>query len=152
MGVNALRAALAAHKIAFIDTMVFAYLLDEHAVYADVAEVILAAVEGGSLYGVTSALTLAELLTGPACAGNLQAMRDYEIYLTNFPNLVILPIDKSLARSIAQTRAATGLRLPDVVQLATASVAGADVIIGNDKQWQGKVGDRTYLMLDDFCR
>jgi predicted nucleic acid-binding protein len=150
MGIDALRTALAAHKIAFVDTMVFAYLLDEHAVYADLAEVVLAAVESGSLCGVTSALTLAELLTGPARMGNLQAMREYELYLTNFPNLTIVPVDTALARSIAQTRAATGMRMPDAVQIAAASFAGVDVIIGNDKQWRGKVGSRTYLILDDF--
>jgi predicted nucleic acid-binding protein len=150
MGVDVLRTALATHKIAFIDTMVFAYLLGEHAVYADLAEAVVATVEHGSLHGVTSALTLAEILTGPARVGNLKALREYEIYLTNFPNLTILPVDATLARPIAQVRATTGLRMPDAVQIATAAAAGADLIVGNDKQWRGKIGSCTFLVLDDF--
>ena len=150
MGVEGLRRALAAHQRVFLDTMVLAYLLDEHPIYADLAEAVMTLVEEGSLSAVTSALTLAEILTGPAKAGNIQALRDYELYVTHFPNLAIWPVDAALARQVAQVRAATGLRTPDAVQLAVAASAGVDAIVGNDRSWRNKVGDTALYLLDDF--
>jgi predicted nucleic acid-binding protein len=47
-------------------------------------------------------------------------------------------------------RAATGLRTPDAIQIALATVAGVDAMIGNDKAWAGKTGAIDYLMLQSF--
>lgn len=150
MDLTALTVALAAHRTVFVDTMVFVYLLDNHPVYAAPAAAALGAIERGAPAGVTSMLTLAELLTGPARAGNLTALRDYELYLTNFPHLQLHPFDAAVARKVALLRAATGLRTPDAIQLATATVAGATAIVGNDKGWQGKTGALALLLLDDY--
>lgn len=150
MGVAALAAALASHSIVFVDTMVLVYLLENHPVYGDLAATVMDTIEQGDVTGVTSVLTLAELLTGPAQAGNLTALRDYELYLTNFPNLTLRPIDADVARKIATVRAATGLRTPDAIQLATAELAGATAIVGNDKQWKGRTGALDLLLLDAF--
>lgn len=150
MGVAALAAALTTHPIVFVDTMVIVYLLENHPVYADVAATVMNTIEQGVVTGVTSMLTLAELLTGPALAGNLTALRDYELYLTNFPNLTLHPIDADVARKVATVRAATGLRTPDAIQLATAELAGATAIVGNDKGWKGKTGALDLLLLDAF--
>lgn len=107
-------------------------------------------IEQGAVTGVTSVLTLAELLTGPARAGNITALRDYELYLTNFPNLTLRPLDTEIARKVATVRAATGLRTPDAIQLATAELAGATAIVGNDKGWKGKTGALGLLLLHDY--
>ena len=42
----------------------------------------------------------------------------YNLYLTHFPNLRLVPLDADLARETALVRAATGLRTPDAVQVA----------------------------------
>jgi predicted nucleic acid-binding protein len=125
-------------------------LLDEHPRYVDFAMVLFDAIEQGQLRGVTSMLTLAELLTAPAQQANLQALRDYELYLTNFPNLQLTPLEAEVARTTATVRAATRLKLPDALQIATALTAGADAIISNDHQWRTKFSQPTLLLLDDF--
>jgi predicted nucleic acid-binding protein len=150
MGVAELQQTLAAYKLAFIDTMVWVYLLDEHPDYTDLAEVVIGLAEHGLLQACTSALTLAEILTGPAKKSNIAAVNDYTLYLTHFPNLIIFPVDVNLARQIALVRASTGLRTPDAIQIAVAMAAGADVIIGNDKSWRGKTGSLAFVLLDDF--
>ena len=150
MGVAALAAALAPHPIIFVDTMVFVYLLEDHPGYGALAAAVMNTVEQGGVTGVTSMLTLAELLTGPARASNLTALRDYELYLTNFPNLTLRPIDAAVARRVATVRAATGLRTPDAIQLATAQLAGATAVVGNDRGWQGKTGGLALLLLHEF--
>jgi predicted nucleic acid-binding protein len=96
---------------------------------------VLAAVESGQVAGLTTTVTLAELLTVPARAEDRRALLDYELYLTRFPNLRLVPLDAALARETALVRAATGLRMPDAVQVAAARLAGADAIVTNDRRW-----------------
>ncbi|MCP4167077.1 MAG: PIN domain-containing protein [Chloroflexi bacterium] len=150
MGVARFLEDIVQHRLALLDTMVFIYLLEEHPVYASLAATVLEAIETEQLTGVTSTLTLTELLMAPAQVDDAQAMQDYELYLTHFPNLIVYPLDVEAAREAARVRAMTGLPTPDAIQLATATVAGADVIITNDKRWQGKVGDLHILLLDDY--
>jgi predicted nucleic acid-binding protein len=150
MGVESLKRRLGDYRLVFLDTMVFVYLLERNSTYVALAEAVLESVEAGRLEGLTSALTLAEVLTGPAQTKDAEAMRDYELYLTYFPHLKILGVEPEHASIIAQVRAATGLRTPDAIQLALATVAGVDAIIGNDKAWTGKTGTIDYLMLNSF--
>ena len=77
-------------------------------------------------------------------------MRDYELYLTHFPNLTILPLDVGLAREVALVRAATGLRTPDAIQVAAARVARADAIVTNDRRWARRVTKPPVLLLDEY--
>lgn len=88
MGVAELQKTLATSKLAFIDTTVWVYLLDEHPDYVDLAETVIGRVERGLLRACTSALTLAEILTGPAKKNDFSAVNDYTLYLTHFPNLL----------------------------------------------------------------
>ena len=150
MGVEDLRQRLGRHKLVFLDTMIFVYLLEQNPTYIALAETIFAEVEAGTLEALTSVLTLAEVLTGPAQAQDVEAMHDYELYLTSFPHLKIVGVERQHVSAIAQVRAATGLRTPDAIQIAVATVAGADAIIGNDKAWNGKTGETAYLMLNAF--
>ena len=48
------------------------------------------ALEKGMNTGITSYLTLMEIMTKPKAEGLLQVARDYEYYLTTFPNLNFL--------------------------------------------------------------
>jgi predicted nucleic acid-binding protein len=150
MGVNALPVALTAHRLVLLDTMVFSYHLADHPRYAPLTAAILDAIESGEIAGLTTAVTLAEVLTLPAQAGDLQAMQDYELFLTSFPNLRLVPLDVDLARETALVRGSTGLRIPDAVQVAAARVQGADAIITNDHRWVGRVTAPRVLLLDDL--
>ena len=150
MGVTKLQEALAPQRIIAIDTSIVVYLLDNHPRYVDLAAAVMEAIEQGRLQGVTSTITLAEVLTAPAKAGNVPALQDYELYLTHFPNFSILPPDAATARQAALVRAQTGLRLPDAIQIATARQAGAQAVVGNDKSWRNKTGALQLLLLDDY--
>ena len=150
MGVAELQEAIRGRRLVLLDTMVWIYLLDAHPRYADLAAVVLRGVEEGGNAGIISSITLAELLTAPARAGDERALRDYELYLAHFPNLTIAPCDAATARQAARVRAQTGLRLPDAIVLATGHLAGADVVVSNDKRWEGKTGDMAFLLLENF--
>ena len=150
MGVEELRDALSGYRLLALDTMVFSYHLSSHPRYVPLTTAVLEAIESGEVAGLTTTVTLAELLTMPAQANDRQAMRDYELYLIHFPNLRIVPLDDALAREVALVRAATGLRMPDAIQIAAAQHYGADAIVTNDRRWQGKVTGPVLVLLDEF--
>ncbi len=151
MDIDDLRRLVADHTLLFLDTMVFSYQLADHPRYAPLATAVLEAVESGQVAGLTTTLTLAELLTVPARAGDQPAMHDYELYLVRFPNLRLVPLDAALARETALVRAETGLRTPDAIQVAAARLAGAEVLVTNDRRWVGRVTAPSLLLLDDYA-
>ena len=150
MGIAELQETINAHHLLLVDTPVFSYHLSDHPRYAPLTAVILEAIESGKVAGLTSAITLAEILTLPAQAGDPQAMQDYELFLTSFPNLQLAPLDVPLARETALVRTATGLRTPDAVQVAAARRYGADAIITNDHRWAARVTTPVVLLLDAY--
>jgi predicted nucleic acid-binding protein len=133
-----------------LDAMASSYQLANHPSNASLTTVVLEAVESAAVTGLTTAITLAEILTLPAQAEDREAMRDYELYLTHFPNLTILPLDVGLAREAALVRAATGLRTPDAIQVAAARVARVDAIVTNDRRWARSVTEPHVLLLDEY--
>jgi len=150
VGIEDLRDEIGARRLLLVDTPVFSYHLADHPRYAPLTAVILEAIESGRVAGLTSAITVAEILTLPALAGDRRAMQDYELFLTNFPNLRLAPVDVTLARETAWVRAATGLRTPDAVQVAAARLYGADAIITNDHRWAERVSAPPVILLDTY--
>ncbi|MBC7248945.1 MAG: type II toxin-antitoxin system VapC family toxin [Anaerolineae bacterium] len=152
MGVEELRRAISGCKLLALDTMVFSYHLSNHPRYAPLTSAVLKAIESNQIAGLITTVTLAEVLTAPAQAGDRRAMWEYELYLTHFPNLRIVPLDVALARETALVQAATGLRTPDAIQVAAAQLAGADAIVTNDRRWAGRVTEPTLVMLEEYAQ
>ena len=151
MGVEALDQALSGYGLLALDTMVFSYQLSNHPRYAPLTHTVLERIESGRAGGLTTTITLAELLTVPAQAADQRAMQDYELYLTHFPNLRLVPLDADLARETARVRAASKLRMPDAVQVAAARLYKADAIVTNDHRWTGRVRGPAVVMLEDYA-
>ena len=82
-----------------------------------------------------SALTVAELLVGPAKAG-ATAIATMEGFFRFFAELRVMPLDGPVARTTASIRAHTGLALPDAAVVATAFEHEAPIIVTNDARWQ----------------
>lgn len=136
------------HRVLGVDTMVFIYHLQEHPRYVSATRVILDAWEKGSHRGVTSVISLAEVLVKPLRDGNAEAAEDYRRLLTTFPNLRLLDVSRGIAEAAARLRAAHGLPMPDMIQAATAVTAGATGFISNDPGFKPIQGLEV-LILDD---
>ncbi len=61
-----------------------------------------------------------------------------------------MDLDQKHAIETAYVRAATGLKLPDAAIVATALLAGAVALIGNDRQWRNKPLGVPYHHMDDI--
>lgn len=93
---------------------------------------------------IMSAVSVTEALVRPFRARSASAAGTVEAFLRSFPNLSIAPVTYEIAREAARIRAATAIRTPDALILATATVVGSDIVVANDDRWQGAI-DRAGL-------
>lgn len=121
------------HPLIGLDTPIFIYHLEDHPRYAPLTEALFDSLEKGATRGITSYLTLMEILTKPKAAGYVEAARDYEYYLTTFPNLKVCEMDLEVARKASDLRAVEKIKAPDAIQIATAIVHGATGFLTNDR-------------------
>lgn len=144
-----LRAFLARHRCLAADTMVFIYYLEDHPRYAPLLQPLFQAWEEGRVAGVTSVLTLLEILVKPLREGRPAVARDYRDLLTTYPHLALVPVDAEIAERAADLRARYGLRPPDALQVATALHAGATAFLTNDARLKA-VRELEVVLLDEL--
>ena len=148
---KALQDLLKNHPVIGLDTSIFIYHLEDHPRYSPLTEVIFSALEKGINKGVTSYLTLMEILVKPKAEGLPQVARDYEYYLATFPNLTFYEMGLDVARKASDVRSADRIKAPDAIQLATAVLYGATAFLTNDKIFE-RVKGVDILILDKLLK
>lgn len=81
-----------------------------------------------------SMVTVQEILVRPF-RGGTAAVATAEGFLRHFAELRLVPVSYDVAREAARIRAATGLRTPDALIIATAFVTEVDFLVTNDRSW-----------------
>ena len=128
-----MKTVLARHSVIALDSSIWIYHFENHPDYLPVTTEILNAVEQGALRAVASELTILEIIVRPLKLELYDAADDYEILLSEFPNLALLPVTRSILRHAATLRASYGLRTPDAIIVATALAGNATLLVTNDK-------------------
>jgi uncharacterized protein len=116
----------------FFDSMLFAYLFDNHPVYAPRVNEILKRCDhrGDSLF--TSYLVLGEVLAGAEQSPDPQKRIAIQETLKNL-GFAFLPFDAGAVAPFSRLRARTSVRAPDAIHLACAASAGMDLFLTGDK-------------------
>ena len=139
------------HPVIGVDTSLFIYHFEDHPRYAPLTEIIFSTLEKGANKGVTSYLTLMEILVKPKAEGLLLAARDYEYYLTTFPNLTFYEMGLEVAKKASDLRATDRIKTPDAIQIATALLYGATAFLTNDRIFE-RIKGIDILILDKFLK
>ncbi len=139
------------HPIIGLDTSIFIYHLGDHPLYSPLTEIIFNALENGQNKGITSYLTLMEILVKPKTEGLLNVANDYEYYLTTFPNLTFYEMGLEIARKGSDLRASEKIKTPDAIQLATSMIFGATAFLTNDRIFE-RVKKIDILILDKLIK
>lgn len=134
-----------------LDTMCFIYAFEEHPKYLPAILPLFEKLERGEFHGITSTVSLAEILVRPFEVGDLPLIAKYRMLFRNFPNLEMLPVTFEVAEKAAELRAAHKIRTPDAMHLATSLVHGASFFISNDTDLS-KVEGMSLILLDDLVR
>ncbi|MBC8171810.1 MAG: PIN domain-containing protein, partial [Anaerolineae bacterium] len=99
--------------------------------------------------GVTSTITLTEVLTKPRRLGDVELENTYRKILLQTRNILILPVVPVIAERAADLRARYNLKTPDALQIATALDAGCDAFLTNDAGIQ-RVTDLKILIVSEL--
>ena len=147
MGLTGLRSFLRRHRSIAIDTNVFIYVLEANPRYAALADRVFSWLERAGHRGVTSTITMMELLVQPYRAGNEQRVNEFFGLLATYPNLDWIAPDLEIADMAARIRAMHGLRTPDALQAATAVRSHVTGFVTNDPVFE-RVDSFETLVLD----
>jgi predicted nucleic acid-binding protein len=148
--VTGLRQQLARHPLIGLDTSIFIYHLEANQPYLPMTQQILQSVELGQCRGVVSTATLMELTVHPWRINRPDIAKQYEVLLSNFPNLSLVEVNREIARRAAQLRAIYNVRAADALQVATAIVSKATVWVSNDQKLKRLGPEIEVVILEDF--
>ena len=135
----------------FLDSMALIYFIENNATYLPQLLPVFERVDRGLITGLSSYITLLEVLVQPIRKQQADIARKYRETLTRGPNFTLFPVEESVAEKSAEIRARYNFRTPDAIQLATAELRGAECFITNDSQLKRFNGVEV-LVLDDFIQ
>lgn len=139
---------LAPHRVIGIDTSIFIYHLEASSKYVQATTAALRHLVSGASRGVTSTVTIMEVMVQPLQMGRPEVADAYSVLLANFPNLTITSVDGPRAQLAAVLRAKYRLRPADALQIGSCLQSGATAFLTNDKSLR-RVSEITVLVLDD---
>ncbi|MEW6088327.1 MAG: type II toxin-antitoxin system VapC family toxin [bacterium] len=132
-----------------LDTSVFIYHFEENPRYLKLTQQILNFIASQKINAFCSELIILEILVQPYKKEGNDLIDRYEILLSNFPHLTILPVDRSVLRKAAELRARYHIKSPDAIHLASAINSESEIFIGNDRNLS-KVDDVDVIFLDEY--
>jgi predicted nucleic acid-binding protein len=137
-------------KLVAFDSAPLIYYLEEHPRYSALSNELFDAIRENRTLGLTSVLTLVEVLVLPLRAGRISLAGDYRRLLSHTIGLTLFPVDEAICERAARMRADhLWLRTPDALQLATALEHGAQVMVTNDRRWQ-RLKEIPVVVLEDY--
>lgn len=117
-----------------LDTQVFIYFIEEERRFLPLLKPLFEAIDRGDLVGMTSGLSLMEVLVVPYRSGNSALADRYEALLTNSRGLRFIEVDRRLLKAAAQVRARFKIRPPDAIQMAAALLGNCNSFLTNDRR------------------
>jgi predicted nucleic acid-binding protein len=136
--------------IAF-DTAPLIYLIEPHPRYVGaVSSVISQRIQPGVNQGLTSVVTIAEVLVLPLKLGRQDIVDSYRQAILKSRNFDVFDVTLRAAERAALLRARYSIRLPDAFQLAVAIEHNAVAFLTNDHRFQ-RVTELSVFCLDDYA-
>jgi predicted nucleic acid-binding protein len=132
----------------YLDTNAWIYALEGYSDFRPELTLLFEQIQIGTLTGITSELTLAELLVKPFRDRDQAQQGRYKKAISNRKNFYILPVLRDLLIDAAAVRASTQLKLPDAIHAATALRANCTTFLTNDRQLK-KLTDIPVILLSE---
>lgn len=136
-------------KTVFIDTAPFIYFIEKNTRYHALMKPVMTMLDARQAWGVTSTITLLEVLVHPFRDGNKRLAEKYKAILLSSNGLLTCEISHEISEQAALLRARYGLRTPDAIQLSAAICNQSDFFLTNDSALK-KVSKISAVVLDDY--
>jgi predicted nucleic acid-binding protein len=119
----------------YLDANVFVAAFETAGARSDHAWWILEAIDDGELLGLTSELTLSEILIGPMQDGDDELVERYQTIVSHADGFEVAPVDRGTLIEAARLRTERrSLKLPDAIHVATARLGGCQLIVSDDRR------------------
>jgi len=119
----------------YLDANVFIAAYETQGARSNHAWWLLDAIEGGELLGVTSELTLAEILVRPMEEEDIDLVRCYQDIVSPADCLEVPAVTRQILLQAAALRSRRrSLRLPDAIHVASARMNGCSHIVSDDRR------------------
>ncbi len=115
-----------------IDTNIIIYYIEEHPIFLEKVEPLIDRIIDGEAIGITSYVTLLELLVKPIREERFDLVEQYKTILLT--QLEVVALDEVVSLKAAELRAKYGIKTPDAIQLASVISKSGDVFITNDRR------------------
>jgi predicted nucleic acid-binding protein len=133
-----------------LDTAPIIYFIEAHPQYDAATSALFQLIADGAITGVTSVISLLEVLVQPLRQGNTQLQQQYQDLLLHSTNFQTVPVSAEVAGLGAELRARYQLRTPDALQIAAALNAGCTAFVTNDIALR-RVMELRVLVLDELA-
>lgn len=144
-----IQAALSGVNRLYVEAAPLIYYVEEHPVYLQRMERIIAFIEDTPIEAVSSVIALTEVLSQPIKKGRTDLQQAYRDILASGEQFRLLPVSQIIAESAARLRAYHNLRTPDALHIATALDAACDAFLTNDNGLK-RITQIRILALDDL--
>jgi predicted nucleic acid-binding protein len=137
------------HERVGIDTSLFIYHFEAQSTFSSAAARALDLLTSGRASGITSVLTLTELLVRPLQLNRPGLASRYEARIRAIPNLSVVDVDDDVARLAARLRSRHQVRTADAVHVASALQHDATAFITNDVRLR-RIDELEIVLLSEF--
>ena len=144
-----LAAALSGVTRIGFDTSPIIYFVEASPAYDSIVTDIFQRIDGGQVFGITSSISICEVLIAPIRDGNDELHAAYKDLLINSSHFETTPITADTAELAALLRARYKLRTPDALQIASAIESNCEVFLTNDLALK-RVTEIRVLVLDEL--
>jgi predicted nucleic acid-binding protein len=131
------------------DTAPMIYFVEAHPEYDAQITPIFERIEQGELEGITSVITLLEVLVQPIRLNRIDLASRYRQLFLESERFSVLPITVEIAELAADLRARYNLRTPDALQVATALAHRCEAFLTNDARLK-RVAEIRVLTLEEL--
>lgn len=136
-------------KTVFLDTAPLIYFIEKSNRYLDTVKPVIVLIDSHQAKGMTSTITLLEVLVLPLREGNKKLADKYKTILLSSSDLETCEITNAISERAATIRAKYGFKTPDSIQLATAILRNADYFLTNDTALK-QTKEIKVIVLEDY--
>jgi len=137
------------HQRIGLDTSMFIFEVEESRKYIEMVHPIFRWLEKPESYGITSTVSMLELLVHPYRRSDLDTVNRFYALLSTYPNLHWVELTLPVADAAARLRAEFNLKTPDAIQAASAMSLQATGFISNDPAFK-RLESLDVIILDEL--
>ena len=119
----------------YLDANVFISAFETIGARSDHAWWVLNAIDDGEMIGITSELTLAEILVGPMQAGDDELALRYQSMISQGEGFEVAVVSRGILIEAAMLRTMRrSLKLPDAIHIASARLGDCQFVLSDDRR------------------